>query len=108
MDRLSALGTWGNNLQYNCLTFAENQHEQIPSGWSSFHVEKGFKKKDNVISIWSGRGFRQRVGHDIPSLTLKTNDEDIVKRFYSPSQSWQRGSFFYSGWRFRIKKNGGY
>ena len=66
------LGTWGNNLQYNCLTFAENQHEQIPSGWSSFHVEKGFKKKDNVISIWSGRGFRQRVGHDIPSLTLKT------------------------------------
>jgi hypothetical protein len=47
------LGDIGNNTNYNNNCFAENE-EQLPEGWKPFHVQKGFKKEDSVISILGG------------------------------------------------------
>ena len=70
---VTIMGDWGNNFQYNSLTFAENtDNPMIP--WEPFHVEKGFDPKDSVVSIWEGRGFRQRCGHNLPDFTLKVLD----------------------------------
>jgi hypothetical protein len=70
---ITIMGDWGNNLQYNSLTFAENaDNPMIP--WEPFHVEKGFNPKDSVASIWEGRGLRQRCGYNVPDFTLKVLD----------------------------------
>jgi len=70
---LTIMGDWGNNLQYNSLTFAENtENPMIP--WEPFHVEKGFNQNDSVVSIWEGRGLRQRCGYNLPDFTLKVLD----------------------------------
>jgi hypothetical protein len=70
---LTIMGDWGNNLQYNSLTFAENtDNPMIP--WEPFHVEKGFKPGDSVVSVWEGRGLRQRCGHNVPDFALKVLD----------------------------------
>ena len=67
---LTIMGDWGNNLQYNSLTFAENaENPMIP--WQPFHVEKGCQPEDSVVSIWEGRGLRQRCGYNIPDFALK-------------------------------------
>lgn len=70
---LTIMGDWGNNLQYNSLTFAENVDNPM-TPWEPFHVEKGFKPGDSVVSIWEGRGLRQRCGYNLPDFTLKVLD----------------------------------
>jgi hypothetical protein len=47
------LGTFGNNLAYNNVTFAENEED---SPWEPFHVTKGFKPEESVVSICVGFG----------------------------------------------------
>ncbi len=70
---ITIMGDWGNNLQYNSLTFAENvDNPMIP--WEPFHVEKGFNREDSVVSIWEGRGLRQRCGYNVADFTLKVLD----------------------------------
>ncbi|MBN1177266.1 MAG: hypothetical protein JXA51_06260 [Dehalococcoidales bacterium] len=70
---LTIMGDWGNNLQYNSLTFAENaDNPMIP--WEPFHVEQGYKPEDSVVSVWEGRGLRQRCGHNVPNFALKVLD----------------------------------
>lgn len=51
------MGSQGNNLNYNNVTIAENE-EELPPGWEPFHVQKGFKKDQSVISIFSGIYFK--------------------------------------------------
>jgi hypothetical protein len=70
---VTIMGDWGNNLQYNSLTFAENADNPM-TPWEPFYVEKGFDPKDSVVSIWEGRGLRQRCGHNVPDFTLKVLD----------------------------------
>ncbi len=70
---LTIMGDWGNNLQYNSLTFAENMDNPM-TPWEPFHVEKGYKPEDSVVSIWEGRGLRQRCGYNVPDFTLKVLD----------------------------------
>ncbi|MEO0279056.1 MAG: UGSC family (seleno)protein, partial [candidate division WOR-3 bacterium] len=48
-------GSQGNNLNYNHVTFAENE-ENLPEGWKPFHVQKGFDKEESVVSIFHGYG----------------------------------------------------
>jgi hypothetical protein len=48
-------GSQGNNLNYNHVTFAENE-EASPTGWKPFHVQKGLKLKESAISIFHGWG----------------------------------------------------
>lgn len=70
---VTIMGDWGNNLQYNSLTFAENTaNPMLP--WEPFHVEKGYRKDASVVSIWEGRGLRQRCGYNLPDFTLKVLD----------------------------------
>ncbi len=50
---LTYLGTLGSNLNYNNICIAETENK-LPDGWKPFHVQKGFKPTDNVVSIFSG------------------------------------------------------
>jgi len=47
------LGDIGNNANYNNMCFAENE-KALPDGWKPFHVQKGFKAEESVISIFTG------------------------------------------------------
>ncbi len=47
------LGTIGNNYNYNNICFAEKE-EALPSGWKPFHVQKGFKQDESVVSVFNG------------------------------------------------------
>jgi hypothetical protein len=47
------LGSQGNQLNYNNVCFPENE-EGLPAGWNPLHVQKGFKKSDSVVSLFSG------------------------------------------------------
>jgi len=47
------LGSQGNPLNYGNLCFPETE-EGLPPGWNPLHVQKGFKKSDSVVSIFSG------------------------------------------------------
>jgi len=45
------MGSTGSNLNYNNMTFAENEER---SAWEPFHVRKGFKKEESTVSIFQG------------------------------------------------------
>jgi hypothetical protein len=47
------LGSLGNNLNYNNVVIAENEEA---SPWPPFHVQRGFKKEENVVSLFRGLG----------------------------------------------------
>ena len=47
------LGSQGNALNYNNLCFPETE-DGLPAGWNPLHVQKGFKKSDSVVSLFSG------------------------------------------------------
>ena len=47
------LGSQGNNLNYNNLIMAENEQA---SPWVPFHLQKGFKAEESVVSLFRGLG----------------------------------------------------
>jgi hypothetical protein len=47
------MGTQGSALNFSNLCFPETE-DGLPSGWNPFHVQKGFKKTDSVVSIFGG------------------------------------------------------
>jgi hypothetical protein len=47
------LGSQGNPLNYGNLCFPETE-DGLPAGWNPLHVQKGFKKSDSVVSLFSG------------------------------------------------------
>ncbi|HEV3480740.1 MAG TPA: UGSC family (seleno)protein [Candidatus Acidoferrales bacterium] len=47
------LGSLGNNLNYNNVVIAE---DEANSPWPPFHVQRGFKPEENVVSIFRGLG----------------------------------------------------
>jgi hypothetical protein len=64
------LGSQGNNFNYNNLCFAEKE-ENLPKGWNPLHVQKGFKPKESVVSMFSGwsiidnGGFKPYPYHEV-------------------------------------------
>jgi hypothetical protein len=50
------MGSQGNNYNYNNLCMPENE-EELPPGWNPFHVQKGYKPQDSVVSTFNGWGF---------------------------------------------------
>jgi hypothetical protein len=52
-------GSQGNNLNYNNLIVAE--HEQA-NPWNPFHVQKGHKPEENVVSLFEGLGIHSGEG----------------------------------------------
>jgi hypothetical protein len=55
LPNLTYWGSQGNTLNYNHVTFAENE-EALPPGWSPFHMQKGFKGDESAISFFHGYG----------------------------------------------------
>ena len=49
------MGSQGNNLNYNNMCMPENE-EELPSGWKPFHVQKGYKPQESVVSTFGGWG----------------------------------------------------
>jgi hypothetical protein len=49
------MGSQGNNFNYNNICIPENE-EQLPDGWNPFHVQKGFKRTESVVSTFTGWG----------------------------------------------------
>jgi hypothetical protein len=47
------MGTQGSALNFSNLCFPETE-DGLPIGWNPFHVQKGFKKTDSVVSIFGG------------------------------------------------------
>ena len=47
------LGSLGNNLNYNNVVIAE---DEANSPWPPFHVQRGFKPEENVVSLFRGLG----------------------------------------------------
>jgi hypothetical protein len=50
------MGSQGNNFNYNNLCMPENE-EELPEGWNAFHVQKGYKPQESVVSVFNGWGF---------------------------------------------------
>jgi hypothetical protein len=50
------MGSQGNNLMYNNVCMPENE-EGLPEGWLPFHVQKGYKPGESVVSTFNGWGF---------------------------------------------------
>jgi hypothetical protein len=50
------MGSQGNNYNYNNLCMPENE-EKLPPGWNPFHVQKGYKPNESVVSTFNGWGF---------------------------------------------------
>jgi len=53
------MGTQGNVVNFNNLIIVENEKD---SPWTPFHVQKGFKPDDNVVSVFFGYGIAQGQG----------------------------------------------
>jgi hypothetical protein len=49
------MGSQGNNLNYNNMCMPENE-ESLPEGWKPFHVQKGYKSQESVVSTFGGWG----------------------------------------------------
>jgi hypothetical protein len=47
------MGSQGTSLNYNNLCFPETE-DGLPPGWQPFHVQKGFKPSDSVVSVFGG------------------------------------------------------
>jgi hypothetical protein len=45
------MGSTGHNANYNNMMIAENEERSI---WAPFHVRKGFKKEESVVSLFQG------------------------------------------------------
>ena len=50
------LGSQGTSINYNNMTYPEAE-DGLPEGWEPLHVQHGFKKEDNVVSIFTGWSF---------------------------------------------------
>lgn len=53
------MGTLGNTLNYTNVIVPENEKD---SPWVPFHVQKGFKAQENVVSVFVGLGIQQGQG----------------------------------------------
>jgi hypothetical protein len=51
VPQITYLGSQGNNYAYNSVTFAENEER---SPWEPFHVQRGFKPGESVVSVFTG------------------------------------------------------
>jgi len=53
------MGTQGNAVNFGNIIIAENEKD---SPWTPFHVQKGFKKEENIVSVFFGYGIAQGQG----------------------------------------------
>lgn len=78
------MGSQGNPMNYGNMCFPENE-EGLPAGWKPFHVQKGFKQSESVVSIFGGWSF-----NDIAWFTSMPSHEVIrgwLEHFFSTTVS---------------------
>jgi hypothetical protein len=69
------LGSQGNNLNYNNMCVAENEERSV---WDPFHVQKGYKPGESIVSLFRGWSVlnsmgatNQRPAHEETVILLK-------------------------------------
>lgn len=67
------LASQGNPLTYNGLCFPENEER---SPWEPFHVERGFKPEESIVSVFRGRGMSHLLG--VRTKTWRQQFTDLV------------------------------
>ena len=70
IPKVTYLGSQGNPLNYSNVCFAENEER---SPWVPFHVQKGFKPNESVVSVFRGRGFSHLL-----DVRLKTWPQQFI------------------------------
>ena len=73
------LGSQGCNFNYNNICFPENE-ERLPAGWKAFHVQKGYKAGESVVSTFTGWNL-------IHSGGFTTKHTDIIRQSMLPFSS---------------------
>lgn len=71
-------GGQGNNLNYNNVVIAEDEKS---SPWTPFHVQKGFKPEENVVSVFNGWDMRMGHGAKGAGATDLKFDQQISSMF---------------------------
>ena len=71
-------GGQGNNLNYNNVVIAEDEKS---SKWTPFHVQKGFKPDENVVSLFNGWDVRMGHGAKGAGAVMPKFDEQISSMF---------------------------
>ncbi|MFC1838964.1 UGSC family (seleno)protein [Thermodesulfobacteriota bacterium] len=61
----------GNTISYNNLCIAENEERSV---WDPFHVQKGFKPDESVVSIFRGWTF----SHSMGAASLRSHAEEAA------------------------------
>lgn len=69
------MGSQGQGHNYNNLCFAERE-ERLPPGWNPFHVQRGFKREESVVSVFNGWSWSNMGG-------FETNKSNTIKRFFT-------------------------
>jgi hypothetical protein len=71
-------GGQGNNLNYNNVVIAEDEKN---SKWTPFHVQRGFKPDENVVSLFNGWDVRMGHGAKGAGAVMPKFDEQIGSMF---------------------------
>ncbi len=61
----------GNGISYNNLCIAENEERSV---WEPFHVQKGFRPEENIVSIFRGWTF----SHSMGAASLRSHAEEAA------------------------------
>ncbi len=69
------MGSQGQGHAYTNLCFGERE-ERLPPGWSPFHVQKGFKPEESVVSLFHGWSWSNMGG-------FETKKSITIKRFFT-------------------------
>jgi hypothetical protein len=65
------MGSQGQGHNYNNLCFGERE-ESLPQGWKPFHVQKGYKHEESVVSLFHGWSWSNMGGFETwKDLTIK-------------------------------------
>ncbi len=68
----------GNGISYNNLCIAENEERSV---WEPFHVQKGFKPDESIVSIFRGWTFSHSMG--VASLRSYAQEAAILLQAFS-------------------------
>ena len=69
------MGSRGQGHNHNNLCFA-GREERLPQGWNPFHVQKGFRPDESVVSVFNGWSWSNVGG-------FETNKSATIKRFFT-------------------------
>lgn len=70
------MGSQGNSLSYNNLCIAENEAQ---SPWRPFHVEKGFRPEESVVSLFHGWS----IAHGMGVRNIKKRFQEQISSLFS-------------------------